>query len=46
MNQREHSTFNIQHSTPKWEQLTARVPLKVERWTLNVECFLHCGGFQ
>lgn len=42
----KHSTFNIQHSTPKWGHLTARVPLNVERWMLNVECFFHCGGFK
>ena len=34
---REHSTFNIQHSTSKeWPSLR---PLNVGRWMLNVECF-------
>jgi lipoate-protein ligase A len=35
---KEHSTFNIQHSTPK--ELSGAFPLDVERSMLNVECWL------
>ena len=34
---KEHSTFNIQHSTPK--ELSGAFPLDVERSMLNVECW-------
>ncbi|MGA2788948.1 MAG: hypothetical protein ABSF60_15620 [Verrucomicrobiota bacterium] len=33
---KKHSTFNIQHSTPR--ELSGSVPLDVERSMLNVEC--------
>ena len=35
---KEHSTFNIQYSTPK--ELSGAFPLDVERSMLNVECWL------